>query len=134
MALRNQLHGANSGTEISCPEVDASGIQGADLAGSALPGWCSWKPVGATCCGSGRDRSWIELALDQRLARTSQDQLRQGFKPLQARQIRGRRNRSAGKGVQGGQLPEFRRYRGIETTAVLTPAVIPITQPEALRG
>ncbi len=36
-------------------------------------------------------------------------------------------------GVQGGQLPEFRRYRDPETTAVLTPAVIPITQPEALR-
>ena len=35
--------------------------------------------------------------------------------------------------MQGGQLPEFRRYRGLETTAVLTPAVIPITQPEALR-
>ena len=63
------------------------------------------------------------------------------LRPLQARPVP---SRTAGRfrvgatvgenGVQGGQLPEFRRYRGLETTAVFTQAVIPITQPEALRG
>ncbi len=57
------------------------------------------------------------------------------LRPLQARPVPfGCGGTVGGNGVQGGQLPEFRRYRGLETTAVFTQAVIPITQPEALRG